>query len=124
MSHIHSALMLCLAVPLLGIQRVNAADAAPVTAGQSSHEPIVGSWLMGSGRIIACNKQGQAEVKGLGYGRWKQVGDSFKYEITIIDHGKYVLTVSKDSKTVDGYWQTKDKRIKNASGERLVADKK
>ena len=47
-----------------------------------------------------------------------------KYEITIIDHGKYVLTVSKDSKTVDGYWQTKDRRIKNASGERLVADKK
>lgn len=63
-------------------------------------------------------------MKGLGYGRWKQVGDSLKYEITIIDHGKYVLTVSKDSKTVDGYWQTKDRRIKNASGERLVADKK
>ena len=79
---------------------------------------------MGNGRTLVCNKLGQADLQGVGVGKWKKVGNSLKYEISIIGYGKYVLTVSKDSQTVDGYWQTLDKRIKNASGNRIVENKK
>ena len=79
---------------------------------------------MGNGRTLACNKLGQADVQGVGVGNWKKVGNSLKYEISILRQGKYVLTVSKDSQTVDGYWQTPDKRIKNASGNRITNSRK
>jgi hypothetical protein len=71
-----------------------------------------------------CNKLGQADLQGVGVGKWKKVGDSLKYEASILGHGKFVITVSKDSQTVDGYWQTLDKKIKNASGNRITKNKK
>ena len=79
---------------------------------------------MSSGRTLVCNKLGQADLQGFGVGKWKKVGNSLKYEISMLGQGKFVMTVSKDSQTVDGYWQTPDKRIKNASGNRIVENKK
>lgn len=78
---------------------------------------------MANGRTLVCNKLGQADLQGVGIGKWKKIGDSVKYEISILGHGKFVMTVSKDSQTVDGYWQTMDKRIKNAQGTRIPNSK-
>ena len=124
MKHSFITLFAVLILTFSGSQQLRAADQTPGTANQESKEPIIGSWVMGNGRTLACNKLGQADVQGVGGGKWKKVGNSLKYEISIIGHGKYVLTVSKDSQTVDGYWQTLDKRIKNASGNRIVENKK
>jgi hypothetical protein len=107
-----------------GSQQLCAGDQKPETASQESHEPIIGSWVMGNGRTLVCNKLGQADLQGVGVGKWKKVGDSLKYEASILGHGKFVITVSKDSQTVDGYWQTLDKQIKNASGNRITKNKK
>ena len=124
MKHSFITLFAVLILIFSGSQQLHAVDQTPGTANQETLEPIIGSWVMGNGRTLVCNKLGQADVQGVGGGKWKKVGNSLKYEISIIGHGKYVLTVSKDSQTVDGYWQTLDKRIKNASGNRITENKK
>ena len=124
MRHLFLTILSSFTLTLSVSQQLHAVDQTPGTANQETLEPIIGSWVMGNGRTLACNKLGQADVQGVGGGKWKKVGNSLKYEISIIGHGKYVLTVSKDSQTVDGYWQTLDKRIKNASGNRITENKK
>ena len=124
MKHSFITLFAVLILIFSGSQQLRAADQTPGTANQESKEPIIGSWVMGNGRTLVCNKLGQADLQGVGVGKWKKVGDSLKYEVSILGHGKFVMTVSKDSQTVDGYWQTLDKRIKNASGNRITENKK
>ena len=124
MKHSFITLFAVLILIFSGSQQLHAVDQTPGTANQESKEPIIGSWVMSSGRTLVCNKLGQADLQGFGVGRWKKVGNSLKYEVSILGNGKFVITVSKDSQTVDGYWQTLDKRIKNASGNRITENKK
>ena len=124
MRHLFLTILSSFTLTLSVSQQLRAADQTPGTANQESKEPIIGSWVMSSGRTLVCNKLGQADLQGFGVGRWKKVGNSLKYEVSILGHGKFVITVSKDSQAVDGYWQTLDKRIKNASGNRIVENKK
>ena len=124
MRHLFLTILSSFTLTLSVYQQLRAADQTSGTANQESKEPIIGSWVMGNGRTLVCHKSGQADLQGVGIGNWKKVGNSLKYEISILGQGKSVLTVSKDSQTVDGYWQTLDKRIKNASGKRKVDDKK
>ena len=124
MKHSFITLFAVLILIFSGSQQLHAVDQTPGTANQESKEPIIGSWVMSSGRTLVCNKLGQADLQGFGVGRWKKVGNSLKYEVSILGHGKFVITVSKDSQAVDGYWQTLDKRIRNASGNRIVENKK
>ena len=124
MKHSFITLFAVLILTFSGSQQLHAVDQTPGTANQETLEPIIGSWVMSSGRTLVCNKLGQADLQGFGVGRWKKVGNSLKYEVSILGNGKFVITVSKDSQTVDGYWQTLDKRIKNASGNRITENKK
>ena len=124
MRHLFLTILSSFTLTLSVYQQLRAADQTSGTANQESKEPIIGSWVMSSGRTLVCNKLGQADLQGVGVGNWKKVGNSLKYEISILGQGKYVLTVSKDSQTVDGYWQTLDKQIKNASGNRITKNKK
>ena len=124
MKHSFITLFAVLILIFSGSQQLHAVDQTPGTANQETLEPIIGSWVMSSGRTLVCNKLGQADLQGFGVGKWKKVGNSLKYEISMLGQGKFVITVSKDSQTVDGYWQTPDKRIKNASGNRITENKK
>ncbi len=124
MKHSFITLFAVLILTFSGSQQLHAVDQTPGTANQETLEPIIGSWVMSSGRTLVCNKLGQADLQGFGVGKWKKVGNSLKYEISMLGQGKFVITVSKDSQTVDGYWQTPDKRIKNASGNRITENKK
>ena len=124
MKHSFITLFAVLILTFSGSQQLHAVDQTPGTANQETLEPIIGSWVMSSGRTLVCNKLGQADLQGFGVGKWKKVGNSLKYEISMLGQGKFVITVSKDSQTVDGYWQTLDKRIKNASGNRITENKK
>ena len=124
MKHSFITLFAVLILIFSGSQQLHAVDQTPGTANQESKEPIIGSWVMSSGRTLVCNKLGQADLQGFGVGRWKKVGNSLKYEVSILGHGKFVMTVSKDSQTVDVFWQTLYKLKKNASGNRIVENKK
>ncbi len=119
------ALICIFSLVLSDSQFLHAADPKAGTESGESSEPIIGSWLMKNGRKVICRKSGEVDVQLYGVGKWKRIGASLKYEIMIAGGlGKYVLTVSKDLQTVDGYWQTPDRRIKDTSGTRLTENGK